>query len=123
MAGIPIDILTQGDKFFKEYEGSFTENFIAQQLKALLNIPLYYWKSEGKMAEIDFLCEIDENIFPLEIKAGINPRSKSLKSYDTKFHPRMLIRSTLLNLKHDGKILNIPLYAISCLKNFIKNMI
>ena len=46
------------------------------------------------------------------MKAGVNPRSKSLRSFDSQFAPRLLIRSTLLNLKRDARVLNIPLYAL-----------
>ncbi|MBN1847685.1 MAG: hypothetical protein JW932_03790 [Deltaproteobacteria bacterium] len=63
--------------------------------------------------EVDFLCEFTDRIFPLEVKAGINPKSKSLKSYDDQFQPDQLMRTNLLNLKKDGKIRNLPLYAIS----------
>jgi hypothetical protein len=59
---------------------------------------------------LDFLCEFGGRIFPLEVKAGISPKSKSLKSYDLQFNPASLARATLLNLKKDGKIYNLPLY-------------
>ncbi|MCK4604031.1 MAG: ATPase, partial [Deltaproteobacteria bacterium] len=68
---------------------------------------------------LDFLCEFATNICPLEVKTGINPKSKSLRSYDLQFKPDRLARANLLNLKHDGKILNLPLYAISLLPTLI----
>jgi hypothetical protein len=55
----------------------------------------------------------------LEVKAGINPRSKSLRSYDMQFSPPVLARATLLNFKKDGKILNLPLYALSRLPDMV----
>ncbi len=119
MANIPIEILVKGDRLFNEYQGAFVENYVAQHLTAMFEQSLAYWKSEGKMAELDFLCEIDGTILPLEVKAGVNPKSKSLLSYDSQFHPPLLCRSTLLNLKFDGKILNIPLYAINNLKQLL----
>jgi len=61
---------------------------------------------------LNFLCEIQGSIHTLEAKAGISSKSKSLLSYDTKFNPPVLFRTTLLNLKKDGKICNIPLYAV-----------
>jgi len=57
---------------------------------------------------------------PTERRAGINTKSKSLKSYDNQFNPALLLRSTLLNPAHDGKICNIPLYAISRLPRTIQ---
>lgn len=120
MANISSDILTQGNRLFDEYKGAFTENYAAQQLKSFLNRELYYWKSEGGVAEVDFLCEAHDEIFPLEVKAGINPRSKSLRSYGDTFHPSQLVRTTLLNLRCDGQIVNIPLYALSCMDRILQ---
>ena len=120
LAGIPVEALARGDRLFNEYRGAFVENFVAQQLTASLMMNLYYWRSEGKMAELDFLCTVGNDIIPLEVKAGINPKSKSLKSYNQQFQPPLMVRSTLLNLKCDGKICNIPLYGISCLPQIIR---
>lgn len=120
LAGVPLEVVVQGDRLFNEYQGAFVENFVAQQLTASLMMDLCYWRSEGKMAELDFLCSVGNNIYPLEVKAGINPKSKSLKSYNQQFNPPLLLRSTLLNLKCDGKTCNIPLYGISCLPQIIR---
>ena len=61
---------------------------------------------------MDFLIERG-GVFPLEVKAGVNPKSKSLRSFDAQFAPPLLVRSTLLNLKKDARLLNIPLYAVA----------
>ena len=119
MAQSPVELLVQGERLFNEYEGAFVENYIAQQLVSHFQQPLYYWRSKGGKAELDFLLELGDRIFPLEVKAGINPKSKSLKSYDSQFNPEFLARSNLLNLKKDGKIYNLPLYAISQISNMI----
>ena len=92
----------------------------AQQLKSFLRQELYHWKSEGGSAEVDFLCQCDAHILPLEVKSGVNPRSKSLRSYDDRFHPGQLVRTTLLNLRRDGRVTNIPLYALSCLERVME---
>jgi predicted AAA+ superfamily ATPase len=119
MSRLPVELLSHGDRLFNEYEGAFVENFAAQQLMAHFGQPLYYWRSKGGKAELDFLCESSGRIYPLEVKAGINPRSKSLRSYDMQFSPSVLARATLLNLKKDGKILNLPLYALSLLPDMV----
>jgi predicted AAA+ superfamily ATPase len=111
MAGIPPKTLVDGNKLFSTYKGAFVENYVAQQLKSEKEIDLFFWTSTGKRAELDFLCEIDGDIHPLEAKAGVSPKSKSLLSYDNQFDPSVLFRTTLLNLRKDGKICNIPLYA------------
>ena len=113
VAGSPVELLVQGKRLFNEYEGAFVENYVAQQLVSHFHYPLYYWRSRGGKAEVDFLCEFAYRICPLEVKAGINPKSKSLKSYELQFKPSRLMRTNLLNFKKDGKIGNLPLYAVS----------
>jgi len=121
MSSTPIEFLAQGKKLFNEYEGAFVENYVAQQLASHHSSKLYYWRSRGGRAELDFLCEFSENICPLEVKAGLNPKSKSLRSYDQQFGPPMLTRTNLLNFRKDGKILNLPLYAVSLLPRLVRN--
>jgi predicted AAA+ superfamily ATPase len=121
MANIPAEIIVEGNRLFDEYKGGFVENYVAQQLKTLKQIDLFYWKSSGKKAEVDFLCEFDNLICPLEVKSGINPKSKSLRSFDLQFNPQALSRTTLLNLKHDGKTCNYPLYSISLFPELFKH--
>lgn len=67
-----------------------------------------YRTSTGK-AEVDFICQAKGAVVPLEAKAGINPRSKSLRVFQEKCSPRLLTRTTLLNFRKDGGICNFPL--------------
>ncbi len=113
MASAPVKLLAGGGRLFNEYEGAFVENYVAQQLVSCGIEELYYWRSKGGRAEIDFLFESNDRIFPLEVKAGINPKSKSLKSYNEQFSPPIMLRSNLLNFHKDDKIRNVPLYAVS----------
>ena len=112
LAGAAPQLLVRGDCLFEEYRGALVENYVAQQLAAEAVGELHYWRSSGGKAEVDFLLEREGEVLPLEVKAGVNPRSKSLRSFDAQFAPRLLIRSTLLNLKRDARVLNIPLYAL-----------
>jgi predicted AAA+ superfamily ATPase len=113
MANLSPRVLVGNSSLFGEFKGAFIENYVAQQLRSEKQIDLYYWTSQGKKAELDFLCEFGSRAYPLEAKAGINPKSKSLNSFDRQFNPPVLSRTTLLNLRHDGKICNYPLYAVS----------
>jgi predicted AAA+ superfamily ATPase len=78
MAKSPVELLAQGKRLFNEYEGAFVENYVAQQLVSHFHQQLYYWRSKGGKAELDFLFEFQGHICPLEVKVGINPKSKSL---------------------------------------------
>ncbi|MFH1654725.1 MAG: DUF4143 domain-containing protein [Pseudomonadota bacterium] len=94
-------------------------DIFSQFLKVLGNEELFYWRNEERMAEIDFLYERQGQIYPLEVKSGINVKSKSLRYYDEKYKPSLMIRATLLNLKKDGKVLNVHLYALPSLPRLL----
>ena len=104
--------IIDGDRLFTEFKGALTENFVAQELIASGSKELYYWTSEGK-AEIDFIIEKNEHIYPLEVKSSCSKKKKSLSVYRQKYQQPFLCRSTLMNLKYDGQIYNYPLYLIS----------
>jgi len=114
-ARIPVEAVVRGDDLFSTYRGAFVENYVAQQLMALMGEEggeLHYWRSESRKAEVDFLVTLRGQILPLEAKAGVNPKSKSLGVYQERFRPKLSLRTTLLNLKRQDKLVNIPLYAI-----------
>jgi predicted AAA+ superfamily ATPase len=117
-ARIPVEAVIRGDDLFNTYRGAFVENYVAQQLAALAGEEgreLYYWRSESRKAEIDFLVTLQGQVLPLEAKAGVNARSKSLGVYVDRFSPKLSLRTTLLNLKRQDTLVNIPLYAIGVL--------
>ncbi len=98
------------DKVFAEFNGAFTENFVAQELAAR-DIPTMYWSSEHE-AEVDFLIESRAGVIPIEVKAQVSLKTKSLRVFEKKFKPATLQRTTALNFRRDGGIQNIPLYAV-----------
>ncbi|MCK4608490.1 MAG: ATP-binding protein [Gammaproteobacteria bacterium] len=110
------DVIVSENKLFTEYKGAFTENLAVQELMPQFE-ELYYWSSSG-IAEVDFILQHEGNILPLEVKAWISKRKKSLLVYEEKYHPPVLLRSSLMNLKHDGAVYNYPLYLLGMLSNF-----
>lgn len=114
-------MLLEKEALFKEFSGALTENFVAQALKSCLKQALHYWKSEGK-AEVDFLIEIGHQIFPLEVKAGTSQQKKSLFVYADKFKSEWVIRTSLLNLNQNGRVINIPLYALEQLPRLLHGL-
>jgi predicted AAA+ superfamily ATPase len=115
MARTAPETSVEGDRLFTEYRGALTENYVAQELVAGGQPALYYWRSAGGRADLDFLQEIGQTVVPVEVKAGLSRRSKSLRSYDQQFSPVSLARANLRNLRKDGKICNVPLYAVSAI--------
>ena len=111
-AGIPAKSLLGRDRMLLEFNGALAENYVLQELIAHGLQDAGYWTSSGR-AEVDFVVDDGDEILPLEVKAGINPKSKSLNVYAEKYKPCLITRTTGLNLKLNGRILNFPLYMIS----------
>lgn len=117
MANLSAKTLLHENELFQEFRGAITENYVAQELTHS-KYALYYWTSEGK-AEVDFIIEQEDLIYPLEVKSGTTSKKKSLKVYQEAYHPRMLLRSSPMNLKKDGEVLNCPLYLLEKLRDLI----
>lgn len=111
-AGIPAESLLGRDRMLVEFNGALAENAVLQELISSGLEDVGYWTSSGN-AEVDFIVDNGHDILPLEVKAGENPKSKSLKVYARKYEPGLITRCTGLNFKLNGNILNLPLYMIS----------
>jgi len=114
MSQLSAKTLIHENELFQEFKGAITENFVAQEL-VHSKYPLFYWASEGK-AELDFILDHDDLIYPLEVKSGNSSKKQSLRVYGNTFHPKLLIRTSPMNLRKDGDILNCPLYLIEKLR-------
>ncbi len=117
MSNLSAKTILHENELFQEFKGAMTENYIAQELMHS-RYPVYYWASEGK-AELDFIIEQDDFIYPLEVKSGNSSKKKSLRIYGEIHQPEMLIRASPMNLKKNGAILNCPLYLIEELRALI----
>lgn len=103
------DVLVNG-KAFTEYKGSFTEQYVLQEL-ITLNKNLYYYSKENSSLEIDFIMQ-KEDLYPIEVKAEENLRSKSLKTvYDS--NPSLKpCRFSMSAYKEQEWLTNVPLYFV-----------
>lgn len=122
LAGLPFDAPSDDLSILTGYQGAFVENYAAQHLAETTGSALYYWRNVGREAEVDFLHQHRSGAVPIEVKAGINLRSKSLGFYLEKYDPLLAVRVSLRNLKRDGRTLNIPLYALPSLPRFLELM-
>lgn len=111
--------LIEGNNIFTEYKGSLTEQYVLQEIKANYNIDLFYWTSSSYQAEVDFLIQYKNFVIPIEVKSELNLQAKSLKSFIEKFDNEINVRTSMADYKKDGKITNIPLYAIGNFEKYI----
>jgi len=115
MLSLESKIITSKNLLFTEYNGAFVENYVARELAAQGVDELFYWTSKSE-AEVDFILYLNGNIVPLEVKSGMSKRTKSLRSYEEKYRPSSLYRTSPRNFTKDHNLVNIPLYAISELR-------
>lgn len=106
----PADVMLT-NKGLEEYKGALTEQYVCQQVVAAGNVPYYWSADKGGKAEVDFVLSMKGEVFPLEVKAEENLRSKSLRSvYD-----RTGIRGTRTSMsgyREQDWMTNVPLWAI-----------
>lgn len=112
--------LIEGNRLFEEFKGSLTEQYVLQQLKGKKDMGIYYWSNDRGNAEINFVIENQDHIVPIEAKSETNLKAKSLKVYKELFSPSFSIRTSMADYKKDEWLLNIPLYGIGELSEFIK---
>ena len=102
-------LILDGHSLFSSFKGALIENYVLQEIKSHQNGPVYYWTSNGQ-AEVDFLLQYRQTIFPLEVKAGVSKKKKSLRLFGEKYPQSPLSRCTAMNWVQEGSIRNFPLY-------------
>lgn len=112
MTGLHQRILLDGGRLFTEFKGALTEQYVCQQLKTLEDLQVYYYTNDRGACEVDFVVDTGEQIVPVEVKAEVNLKAKSLKTYCDKFHPAYAVRTSMANYKKEEWLVNLPLYAV-----------
>lgn len=115
MAETSAESMLVGESIFSEYKGAFTELFVFTQLKSQ-DISLYYHAVENSTIEIDFLAQWHDRVVPIEVKAEVNVKSKSLHTFITNNPELKGLRFSMLPYKDQDWMTNVPLYA--CLVPF-----
>lgn len=112
MTGLRQGTLLDGNDLFVEFKGALTEQYVCQQLKTLDDLGIYYYTNDRGACEIDFVVDTGEHIIPVEVKAEVNLRAKSLKTYQEKFTPEIALRTSMADYKKEDWLVNVPLYAV-----------
>jgi len=112
-----------GTNAFIEFKGSFTENYVLQQLKAADCQSVYYYSKEKSTMEVDFIYQTLERIIPVEVKAEENVKSKSLSSFvNYEFQNRNFkaVRFSMRPYIDQEWMENVPLYAAESFARYRK---
>ncbi len=112
MVGLNQRTLLNGNELFTEFKCALTEQYVMQQLAVNQDLGIYYYTNDRNTCEVDFIVDNGDNIIPFEVKAEINLKAKSLKTYREKFKPEISIRSSMADYSEEIGLINLPLYAI-----------
>ena len=118
-ANLNVKTLLEGNAVFQEFKGALTEQYVQQELRAECGMDPWYWSRENGGAEVDFLCQTEDAVIPIEVKAEENLQAKSLKVYCQRFHPPFAVRTSMSDYRvseqssdgHSCTMINLPLYA------------
>lgn len=97
----------------EHFRGIFAENYLAIALK-MRGYELNYWESDGR-AEVDFVIQKDDQVIPVECKAGNHVKAKSMIVFREKYHSKYCIRVSARNFGMVDGIKAVPLYAAFCI--------
>lgn len=97
----------------EHFRGIFAENYLAIALK-MRGYELNYWESNGT-AEVDFVIQKEDQVIPVECKAGNHVKAKSMMVFRDKYHIPYSIRVSTRNFGMVDGIKAVPLYAAFCI--------
>lgn len=111
-SGLSLTAFGEGNRLFTEFKGALTENYVLQALIPQLSEKPRYWSRLNPNYEVDFMIQIDNDIYPIEAKAEQNVKATSLRKYKEIYadETKLRIRFSMNNLRLDGDMLNIPLF-------------
>lgn len=128
--GITLNQLLPFDEINLINKGSLAEQVVGQLLRSsyppYIEPNLYYWLREEKQsnAELDYVMQFENNIIPVEVKAGKTGTLKSLQTYIKSKNSPMAIRinSDFPSITHIDKckLLSIPFYLTGQINRLLK---
>ncbi len=67
------------------YKGPIIENFLQNELLSYGASHTYGWSANT--SRVEFLLQVGDETFPVEVKAGVNTKAKSLRTFQKKYAP------------------------------------
>lgn len=134
---LPASAILKGNSIFGQFKGALTEQYVQQQLVAELGICPYFWSADRAQAEVDFLYESDAGIIPMEAKAELNLRAKSLQSFYRRYRLPLAVRTSMKPFDVSAvevcatrdsaagryRVVDLPLYAVSMVEEIVRKEI
>lgn len=117
--GLDVASLLLKDEVEVINKGSIAELFVGLELiksdDCYEKTSLYYWHREAKnsQAEVDYVIQIQDNIVPIEVKAGTKGAMQSMYLFMDEKKSKFGFRLSLENFSTYERVRVVPLYAVS----------
>ena len=121
LSDAPVSEILLKKNVFEEYKGTFTEQYVFEQLRCIIDTGIFYYDSENTKLELDFLIQIDSSLVPIEVKAEENLKSKSLKQFYINYPESKPVRVSMSDYRKQDWIINIPLFVVPRIKDNMNN--
>lgn len=124
--GLSIADLLINEDFNSINKGHIAELYVGLELlkaeSCYQKSDLYYWQREAKnsQAELDYVCQVNSTIVPIEVKAGTKGSMQSLFLFLNEKNIAKGIRISLENFSNIEKINILPIYATHNLNKYLK---
>ena len=112
MSDLDAESILEGSDIFVEFKGALTEQFVLQELVAETEYTPYYYATDTATFEMDFMLQKGKNVVPVEVKAQVSQRARSLKAYCQKYGPEYAVRLSMKDYRQEEWLTNVPLYAV-----------
>ena len=90
MGNVSPNVIFMQNDLFATFRGAFCENFVAQEFICKGQSQLYCWVNNT--SEVEFVRELDGRVFPVEVKAGLSGKLKSLNVFLQKYKSKYRVR-------------------------------
>ena len=119
MYKLDLSTLISKNNIFTEFKEALTENYVLNQTIVNKNLKICTYQTSLSTTKIEFLIDNGKSITPIGVKAETNLKAKSLKVFKEKYHPNKSIRTSLSTFKDKDDLIDLPLYLIQDINQFI----
>jgi uncharacterized protein len=127
LCGLASDIVQEKD-LMAIYRGALMEQFVGQELIAYEDCytkpELFYWARDAKSssAELDYVCQHEAGVVPLEVKTGKTGRLKSLLLFLEEKQYAWGVKVSASPLQYEKPVLSVPFYLLGYWKELWSNV-
>lgn len=117
MCSLDRKTLLEGSEFYRQYKGALTEQYVLQELICRntdeYKLSIHYWTPDAGQSEVDFVIQSCGKVAPLEAKAEISVKAKSLKVFTGRYKTDFIFRTSLRPYFRGDNLTDVPLFAVS----------